>query len=858
MDSKLTPMMKQYLDIKKKHQDDILFFRMGDFYEMFFDDAHIASKILDIALTSRQNDVPMCGIPYHAADSYIARLLKAGKRVAICEQMENVPTSGTIVRRDVIRIVTPGTVIESHLLQSDDNNFLGSVIIDRNGIGLAFIDISTGDFFLSSIGKTLDIFRGEMARFTPTEVVLKEGDGPGDEVYAEYIRNMNIPVYRINDWLYDVDYMKDVICDVFGTAGTQGLGLTTDLDIAAAGSILQYLKETQKQAFSHLKHPQVIIAADRMVLDDATISNLELTKSQQDGSRSRTLFDVLNYTMTPMGRRALERNLTQPLLNVNTIEQRLDIVQYLYEYRDLTKKLQGMLDAIFDIERLITRFAMGRIFPRNFLALRDSLAAALEIKRLLSEQPHESMNTIGGSIPDLAKLAAGIRAAIEDDPALSPEHGRVIRKGFSAELDRLYELKTHGKEWIIEYQEDEKKRLGLNTLKVRYNKILGYFIELSKAQAAGVPGDYFRKQTLVGNERFTTEKLQRFETDILSASDQVMKFENTEMEKLKDDIIAHRQELQDLAGIIGELDFYASLARAALENRYTRPLFNLDNKTSIVEGRHPVVEKFYTREVFIPNDIILDGDENIIKIITGPNMSGKSTYIRMYAVIQLMSQIGSFVPAKHAEISIADRIFTRIGASDNISRGESTFLVEMNETANILNNATSRSIIIMDEVGRGTSTYDGLSIAWGIVEYIARYLKAKTLFATHYHELTRLGNKKGIINYNVLVREHLNGVDFLHKVTKGAADKSYGIHVAKLAGIPRQIVGRAGQILEKLEKSGGKSSIGDPEENGPEEQLEIFNTSNHLVIQAIRNIELDRITPLDALNELQRLKKLIE
>ena len=856
MDSKLTPMMKQYLDIKKKHQGEILFFRMGDFYEMFFDDAHEASKILDIALTSRQNDVPMCGIPYHAAESYIARLIKAGKRVAICEQMENVPSSGTIVRRDVVRIITPGTVIESNLLQSDDNNLLGSVIIDKNEIGLAFVDISTGHFFLSSITKSPDLFRGEVARFSPSEVVFLEGDEPGDMAYADYLKSKNIPLYRINEWLYDRDYMESLLCEIYGIATVKGLGITAAIDIITAGSILQYLRETHRRAFDHLKFPQKMLSSARMVLDEASIANLELVTSLQDGTRSRTLFSVLNHTSTAMGKRGLERIILQPLLDRDEIEKRLDMVQYFHEFHRLTGDVRASLKEVLDLERLVSRFILGRIFPRNFLAVRSSIGAAHRIRALLAEQPHDRSRELAEALPDLDDIAAAIAAAVDDDPALTPEQGRVIRPGFNSELDRLHGLKTNAREWIVRYQEEEKSRLGISTLKIRFNKILGYYIEMSKAQAVNIPENYYRKQTLVGSERFTTDRLQEFETDILSSSEKIVDIEKDEIENLRVMVLSRQDDIQKLAAVIADIDIYASLATAALQNHYVRPCFNEKGYIHLKEGRHPVVEKYYTRQVFIPNDINLDADENTIALITGPNMAGKSTYIRMAAVIQLMAQIGSFVPAEKADLPLVDRIFTRIGASDNISRGESTFLVEMNETAVILNNATEKSLLIMDEVGRGTSTYDGLSIAWAVVEYILRYLKAKTLFATHYHELTRLGAKKGVVNYNVLVRDNINGVDFLHKVVHGAADRSYGIHVAQLAGIPRQIVSRATTILERLENS--KKQEIPVDDNSNENQLEIFNASNHRVIQAIRTIDVDKITPIEALNEINRLKKLID
>lgn len=859
MDVRLTPMMRQYLEIKKNYPDDILFFRLGDFYEMFFDDAHTASKILDIALTSRQNDIPMCGIPYHAADSYVARLIKAGYRVVICEQMEAAPSSGTVVRRDVVRVVTPGTIVEQNLLQSDDNNFLASAVIGAESIGLAFIDISTGDFYLSSIERSLDVFRGELTRFNPREMILKVDGVPDDAQYAQAVAARSIPVSKINEWLYDTDYLTSTIADVFNLASVRGLGITTDIELLAAGSILEYLRDTQKKTIEHLKYPQRIVSSEFMMLDEATIASLELVKNQLDGTKQRTLFSVLNRTSTAMGRRLLDRNILQPLTNPELIEKRLDMVQHLCDHGELLQRVQTEMEKIFDMERLLSRFHIGRYNPTDFIALRESIAAASAIRGILAEQQFEPCERLASMIGDPDPLAARIAAVIADNPALSPEHGRVIRPGYSAELDRLYDLKKDARAWILSYQEEEKQKLGIPTLKVKYNKILGYYIEVSKGQTAKVPAEYYRKQTLVSGERYTTETLQKFETDILHASDKIIHIENEEIIKLLADILSYKDELQKAASAIAETDYFCSLSRAAVENKYVRPHFNDVNRTDIKDGRHPMVERYYTKEVFIPNDVQLDSDERVIMLITGPNMSGKSTYIRMAAIIQLMAQIGSFVPASSADLSPVDRIFTRIGASDNISRGESTFLVEMNETAVILNNATSKSLIVMDEVGRGTSTFDGLSIAWAVVEYILRYVKAKTLFATHYHELTELGDKKGIINCNVLVKEHMSGVDFLHRVAPGAADKSYGIHVAKLAGIPKEITARATRILEKLEKtSRGSSAKKEADAERSSEQLEIFNAANHVVIQAIRNIDIDGITPLDAINELNRLKKLIE
>jgi DNA mismatch repair protein MutS len=852
-------MMRQYFEIKKEHPSEILFFRMGDFYEMFFEDAEKASRILDIALTSRQNDIPMCGIPFHAAESYIARLIKAGERIAICEQLEKTPSSGTVVKREVVRVITPGTVIESNLLPSDDNNFLAALVTDGERAGMAFVDVSTGDFFITSMEREVNRVRSELARYHPGELVLREEeDGPGS--LKENIEEMGIPIHRINDWLYDQDYMETLIRETFGLTSIRGLGLEEEIEIVTAGAVLQYVRDTQRQAIDYLRLPRRTATGERMHLDEATVENLELTRNLQDGSRARTLFSVLNHTRTPMGRRFLERIILEPLIVPGEIERRLDVVQYFHQYHDLADRIRDELSNVRDIERLLSRFRLSRILPRNFLALAGSLTSAMEVRSELMEQPSLALSELAGHVHDLSALAEEIFAAVDDEPALTPEQGRVIRTGYMEELDRLYELKSSSRQWVLEYQEEEKKRLDIPTLKVKYNRVLGYYIEISKGQASKAPEEYLRKQTLVGSERYTTEKLQDFEREILSSSDRIVEIENRELERLRDRVLESQKELQESASALAEIDTFLSLAMAALHYNYVRPLLRDDTTLIIEEGRHPVVERFHTSEVFIPNDVRLDDRESRIKIITGPNMSGKSTYIRMAALIQLMIQIGSFVPAARVEAGLADRVFARVGASDNIARGESTFLVEMNETAAILNNATERSLIIMDEVGRGTSTYDGLSIAWAVVEYILRYLGSRTLFATHYHELTDLGRKDGIENYTVLVKESVQGVEFLHRVARGTADRSYGIHVARLAGIPRQIITRAEKILGRLEKEGAgrRKDPPGPEDVRSEEQLEIFNAANHRLIQSLKSIDIDSLKPIDAINELHRLRSMID
>lgn len=850
-DKELTPMMRQYLEIKQNYKDEILFFRLGDFYEMFFEDAKIASKILDIALTSRQNDIPMCGIPYHAADSYIARLIKAGYRVAICEQMEP-PSSSTIVKREVIRIITPGTVIESNLIASDENNFLGSVVIHNNIACTGFVDVSTGDFFLSSADYTKEFIFTEISRFSPKEMLLY---GPDHEIQSikEVIKQQDIALASINEWYYDVEYLTNTICNIYGLSNIKGLGLS-HTEVLTVGSLLHYLKDTHKSALIHLKYPKNVSRSEFMVLDHQTVYNLEILKSQ-DGSKLHSLFGVLNHTQTAMGKRTLERALLYPLLDKSAIESRYDVISYLLNNINILKDIQEKLSHIHDIERLVSRFALKKYYNRDFIALQQSIEAASQAYTVLQQHPDELFNMLGTIDDSLQELSHTIRNTIVENPPLSSEQGRVIREGVNAELDRLYTLKTDARQWLLNYQEEEKKRLDIPTLKVRYNKVIGYYIEVSKGQTAKVPQDYFRKQTLINAERYTTETLQTFETDVLQATDTIIKIENEILESIVEAIVKNKVKIQELAYNIGILDMFCSLALAAYQNNYVRPALNDDGIIDIKAGRHPVVEKFYIKEPFVPNDIFLDTNENVIAIITGPNMSGKSTYIRMAAVMQLMAQIGSFIPAQSANVCIVDRIFTRIGASDNIARGESTFLVEMNETAIILNNATDKSLIIMDEIGRGTSTYDGMAIAWAVVEYIANYIKAKTLFATHYHELTKI-NKKGIINYTVMVKESISGVEFLHKVVPGAADKSYGIHVAKLAGIPKPVTIKANKILEKLEKSSRIDAIAKAPDN--EDQLEIFQATHHRLAQALKDINIENLTPLEALNEIARLKRLIE
>jgi len=851
MDEKTTPMLRQYLDIKEKHRDDILFFRLGDFYEMFFDDAIAASRALDIALTKR-HDMPMCGIPYHAAESYIARLVKAGFRIAVCEQTESVPSEGKIVKREVVRVITPGTVVESNILQGDENNFLGSVAVFDDAAGCAFLDISTGELFVSECAKTEEAVLSVVGRYRPREIIYRSLEKKSGANLREALERTRIPIASIHEWLYEESYLEKNICSLYGIVSAKPLGLTSAPLLFACGAVLEYAADTHKKRADFIKYPRVISRKDFMVLDSAARSNLEIVTGP-DGTRRGTLFEVLNKTVTAMGRRLLEATLLEPLVDREKIESRLDHVAYFYHSPEACEEALACLRQVQDLERFVARFSLGRVFPRDYIALASSLNACALIKKYFCEKEDSPFKALWLTVKDLSALTRRILSTICDEPATSPEQGRVIREGADAECDRLHAISKDSRDWILKYEDEEKQRLGITALKVRYNKVHGYYIEIPKGSTSKAPDEYLRKQTLVGAERYTTEKLQAFETDILGAHEKIVAIETAILASLREAIVAESREIQATADASAESDLYLSLARCAKEYRYVRPHLNDRGSMRIHGARHPVVERTL-REPFIPNDI--EFDATLIKIITGPNMSGKSTYMRMAAVVQLMAQAGSFVPADSADICIVDRIFTRIGASDNIARGESTFLVEMNETATILNNATERSLIIMDEVGRGTSTWDGLAIARAIIEYLASHVKAKTFFATHYHELTTLESIESIANYTVLVKESARTVEFLHRVIRGAADRSYGIHVARLAGIPSEVTRRAGVYLKKYESAPARDA-------GDAEQISLFSQEAGIPEQVqsdpasemLRGIDINSITPLDAFNLLVKIKE---
>ena len=789
-------MMEQYRRIRRELPEDaILFFRLGDFYEMFYEDAKTAAPILDIALTKRQA-MPMCGVPFHSAELYIAKLIRAGKKVAICDQMEDPSATKGIVRREVIRVITPGTVLEDQVLESKKNNYLAGLIHDAQGYGLAFLDLSTGAFWLEESASASAV-EENLARYAPTECVVPS-DHRDDPVYRSFFRpGLASVLTGHDDWTFDTEAASDLLTRHFKVHSLDGFGLRDcPLGLRAAGAVLHYVGQALRRRVDHVRQVQVKRAADYMLLDEATVRNLDLV----DGPAS--VLAVLDGTRTAMGARLLRDWLVRPLLDLSRITCRHDAVQELLKKRTGLAELREALGEIRDLERLIARLNAGTGNARDVRQLGRSLANLPRVKEQLA----------GAAVPLLADLDAALKphpelvhliehSLVDEPPALIKEGG-LFRPGYHAELDELRDAASKGKQWLMEFQQREQERTGIASLKVRHNNVFGYFIEITKANLAKAPADYIRKQTVVNGERFITPELKEYENKIFGAQDRSIALELELFLALRERVVADTGTIQQAAAAVAQLDVLAALADRALALRYVRPHMHEGDDLVIRDGRHPVIETLPGAERFVPNDTKLDGTKNQLAIITGPNMAGKSTYIRQVAVIVIMAQAGSFVPAALAELSVVDRVFTRVGASDDLARGRSTFMVEMQETANILNNATSRSLIVLDEIGRGTSTFDGISIAWAVAEYLHNdpRVKAKTLFATHYHELTDLAlTLSGVKNYNVLVRESGDHIAFLRRIVPGAADKSYGIQVARLAGLPPDVITRAHEILKNLE-----------------------------------------------------------
>lgn len=849
--SQLTPMLRQYYQIKMQYPDCILLFRLGDFYEMFGDDAKKASKILEITLTSRDagnlGRIPMCGVPHHAIEGYLLSLVENGLNVAICEQLEDPKLAKGVVKRDVVRVVTPGTITLPQALDDKDNNYVAAVFGRGDLFGIAFSDVSTGDFRVTEIkGDKAELrARDELIRLSPKEVVIPESLLA--QSIVDTLEQIKISIARREDINFSSKNGYRNLTRHFATNSLAGFGLEDKpTSISVAGGLLSYLEETQKIALEHIKTIQSYSINDYMVLDISTQRNLEILSTLRENKKQGSLLGVLDKTVTAMGGRLLRRWLSQPLIDLDEIRRRQEKVECLFNEDLLRAELQSALDKVFDLERLCGRLAYKTANARDLISLRDSFMKLPKIKELVSSyQPLESLKEFD-SLEDLDVLISG---AIVDEPPFSLTEGGLIQHGFSKELDELRSIASGGKEWIANLQVRERERTGIKSLKVGFNRVFGYYLEVTNANLDLVPADYQRKQTLTNGERFITPELKEYESKVLGAEEKINSLEYELFLEIRDKLITNIARIQKAALVIAHLDVLCSLALVAREKNYVLPFVDLSDRIEIIEGRHPVVEEHLPRGEFVPNDTYLDLEDERIAILTGPNMSGKSTYMRQVALIVLMAQIGSFIPAKRGTIGLVDRIFTRVGASDDLASGQSTFMVEMTEVANILHNATKKSLVILDEVGRGTATFDGLSIAWAVTEYLHNHIGAKAIFATHYHELTELENSlDGVFNLQVAVQHSGKQVFFLRKIIKGGADQSYGIDVARLAGLPEDLLKRAREVLTNLEKGGKKP------EHKPA-QLSLFAQEEDPIIESIRNIDINNLTPLDALNTLAKIVK---
>ena len=848
--AKLTPLRSQYLEIKRQHPDAIVFFRLGDFYETFDEDAKTASRELDIVLTSRPVSkgvrVPMAGIPHHAVENYLSRLIDKGYHVAICEQVSDEPENG-LVPREVVRVVTPGTIVEPGLLPHHTNNYLAAAFYQDNRAGIAYVDISTGEFAATEIiNKDIqNQIRSEFFRLHPSELLWPDSL-PQPENLPGYVS-----IYE--SWHFELGRCTENLQEHFEVATLDGFGLRgKPMAIRAAGAILAYLEDTQRQSLKLLNDLSAYTLDEFMVLDAETRRNLELTETIRSGKTQGSLLGILDLTSTPMGGRLIHQWVSKPLLDVEQIHKRLDAVSFFFDNGLIRAESRDALQDFDDLERLTNRVISGHALPRDLVAIRENLTRLPDMKAILPDEEAPIADIVSKLHLCKDQLAL-LHAALQEDPPATLANIGIIRKGFSVELDNILDSSRHAREWIAGLEKIEKERTGIKPLKVGYNKVYGYYIEVTKSNTDLVPEEYIRKQTLVNAERYITPELKEYEALVLNAEEQIHEIEGRVFTQVCEELVQGSQDMLETARGLAELDAFLSLAETAAINGYKRPEVVTEKCLEIMDGRHPVVEKLRTSERFVPNDALMAEDE-IIRIITGPNMSGKSTFLRQVALIVLMAQMGSFVPAESAKIGLVDRIFTRIGAQDEIHAGQSTFMVEMIEAANILHNATERSLLILDEIGRGTSTYDGVSIAWAMVEYIHSHpdLKSYTLFATHYHELTELADLfPGVRNYNVAVSESDGKVVFLHKIVPGGADRSYGIHVAQIAGLPKPVIQRANEILNQLEDSSG-TTLERKETN--KAQLTLFPENNPL-LEAIKDLDINSLTPIEALNLLYDWKR---
>ena len=861
-----TPLMAQYYKVKQAHPDTILLFRVGDFFETFEDDAKLASKVLGITLTKRSNgsagDTPLAGFPHHAIDNYLPKLVRAGYRVAVCEQTENPKFAKGIVKREVVEVVTPGVTLSDKLLDHKKNNYLLAISILDQICGLSFCDISTGEYYVFEI--PLAQLGEQIESINPSEFLIPKRD---KEFLGKIIDRINpsLRITKLEDWIFNFDFANELIKNHFKTVTLKGFGIENlSAGIIAAGAVLNYLNETQRVNLSHLNRISIYNPSDYMILDYSTKRNLEITFSMNDGGREGSLISILYKTQTAMGGRLLKKWISAPLRDLDPIKKRHDSVEELLKNKKVRKDLNENLSEVGDLERLISRICTSRATPREVVAVKSSLKKIPAIKELLTVLKVSTLQNISEQLDPLENIVDKISTAIIDSPPAAINEGGIIRNGFSAELDELRDISLHGKEWIATLQQNERERTGISSLKVNFNNVFGYYIDVSHTHKNKIPENYIRKQTLVNSERFITPELKEYEDKILNAQEKINELESQLFNEIRAIVANEAEIIQKNARVIAMLDCLNSFAQCAEEYNYIKPIVDDSNKINIVEGRHPVVERILDPgNKYTPNDSLLDNDDQQIILLTGPNMAGKSVYLRQVGLIVLLAQIGSFVPAKEASIGIVDRIFTRVGASDNITAGESTFLVEMQEAANILNNATAKSLILLDEIGRGTSTFDGISIAWAITEYLHENpeISAKTLFATHYHELNEMAELfPKIKNYKVEVREYDDKVVFLHKVNPGRADHSYGIQVAQMAGLPLFVTNRAKEVLDNLEskeltpyeiKKERLKKLKSETDN----QISLFEFKDDSLRTEINKMELDKITPIEALNKLNELKK---
>ena len=869
--AEVSPMMQNYLNTKAQYKDCILFYRLGDFYEMFYDDAITASRELEITLTGKacgtEEKAPMCGVPFHAAEIYISRLIAKGYKVAIAEQLEDPKKAKGIVKRDVIRVVTPGTVIETNMLEEKKNNYIMGIVKKGLYYGLAICDISTGDFYATQIKLPENNFEkllDEYARFVPAEIVVNETMGLSTkEIDIMKDRNNTFVTIRENEMFSEDENLLLKLYNVEDSFGKKKEDLKDEkLSVQAINGLLNYFSETQKVKLEHINKIELYEVKKYMALDINARRSLELTERMRDKSKRGTLIWVLDKTSTSMGGRLLRRWINDPLLEVKEINERLEAVREFKDNIMLRGDIIENLKKVYDIERLAGKISYGNANARDLISLKNSLSNLPELKELLSSTKSKLLQKHYSNLDELKDIYKLIDEAIVEDPPISVKEGGIIKTGYSKEIDEYRNASTDGKKWIIELEAREKELTGIKNLKVGYTRVFGYYIEVTKSFLNQVPEDrYIRKQTLTGGERFVTEELKQIEGKILGAEEKVVALEYNEFVKIRDEIGKNIERLQKSANVVANVDVLNSLAVVAEDNNYVCPVVDESGKIEIKAGRHPVIEQMIDSGSFVQNDTNLDKEENRVAIITGPNMAGKSTYMRQVALITLMAQIGSFVPAESAKIGVVDKIFTRVVASDDLSSGQSTFMVEMSEVANILKEATPNSLVILDEIGRGTSTYDGLSIAWAVAEYIASKEKVgcKTLFATHYHELIDLENKiDGIKNYSVAVKEKGEDIIFLRKIVGGGTDESYGIHVAKLAGVPKTVVTRANKILQSLEKGGVKIKEEKEDKKQVEGQFDFYNMTLANIATELDKVNLNELTPIDALNTLAKMKEMMK